>query len=70
MLALTIGLIVFIIFHQRKVIRYQLKLQRMEQDQQSFSSTPLSACRKRKDSVLPPIFTTTPAPSWPPPGYI
>jgi len=34
MLALTIGLIVFIIFHQRKVIRYQLKLQQMEQDQQ------------------------------------
>lgn len=34
MLALTIGLIVFIIFHQRKVIRYQLKLQKMEQDQQ------------------------------------
>src|ERR1700760_2005966 len=34
MLALTIGLIVFIIFHQRKVIRYQLRLQRMEQDQQ------------------------------------
>jgi two-component system NarL family sensor kinase len=34
MLALTIGLIVFIIFHQRKVIRYQQKLQRMEQDQQ------------------------------------
>jgi two-component system, NarL family, sensor kinase len=34
MLALTIGLIVFIIFHQRKVIRYQIKLQRMEQDQQ------------------------------------
>lgn len=34
MLALTIGLIVFIIFHQRKVIRYQLRLQRMEYDQQ------------------------------------
>jgi two-component system, NarL family, sensor kinase len=34
MLALTIGLIVFIIFHQRKVIRYQLRLQRMEEDQQ------------------------------------
>lgn len=34
MLVLTIGLIVFIIFHQRKVIRYQLQLQRMEQDQQ------------------------------------
>src|SRR5580700_411582 len=34
MLALTIGLIVFIIFHQRRVIRYQLRLQRMEQDQQ------------------------------------
>src|SRR5208282_4016441 len=34
MLALTIGLIVFIIFHQRKVIRYQTRLQRMEQDQQ------------------------------------
>lgn len=34
MLVLTIGLIVFIIFHQRKVIRYQLQLQRLEQDQQ------------------------------------
>ncbi|RYE52812.1 MAG: two-component sensor histidine kinase [Sphingobacteriales bacterium] len=34
MLALTIGLIVFIIFHQRKVIRYQGKLQLMEQEQQ------------------------------------
>jgi two-component system, NarL family, sensor kinase len=34
MLALTIGLIVFIIFHQRKVIRYQTRLQKMEQDQQ------------------------------------
>jgi signal transduction histidine kinase len=34
MLALTIGLIVFIIFHQRKVIRYQLRLQQMEHDQQ------------------------------------
>src|ERR1700749_3667364 len=34
MLALTIGLIVFIIFHQRKVIRYQMRLQKMEQDQQ------------------------------------
>jgi signal transduction histidine kinase len=34
MLALTIGLIVFIIFHQRKVIRYQFRLQRMEEDQQ------------------------------------
>jgi two-component system, NarL family, sensor kinase len=34
MLVLTIGLILFIIFHQRKVIRYQLKLQQMEQQQQ------------------------------------
>ncbi len=34
MLVLTIGLILFIIFHQRKVIRYQLKLQTMEQEQQ------------------------------------
>src|SRR4051812_33610903 len=34
MLTLAIGLIVFIIFHQRKVIRYQLQLQKMEQDQQ------------------------------------
>ncbi len=34
MLALTIGLIVFISFHQRKVIRYQKQLQGMEQDQQ------------------------------------
>src|SRR6478672_7408135 len=34
MLTLTIGLIVFIIFHQRKVIRYQSQLQLMEQEQQ------------------------------------
>jgi len=34
MLVLTIGLIVFIIFHQRKVIRYQLTLQKMENEQQ------------------------------------
>jgi signal transduction histidine kinase len=34
MLVLTIGLILFIIFHQRKVIRYQLKLQQMETEQQ------------------------------------
>jgi len=34
MLTLTVGLIVFIIFHQRKVIRYQGTLQRMEQEQQ------------------------------------
>src|ERR1044071_2023636 len=34
MLALTIGLIVFIIFHQRRVIKYQMRLQRMEQEQQ------------------------------------
>src|SRR5689334_17874501 len=34
MLVLTIGLILFIIFHQRKVIRYQARLQQMEQEQQ------------------------------------
>src|SRR5688572_10145054 len=34
MLVLTIGLIVFIIFHQRKVIRYQGTLQKMETEQQ------------------------------------
>src|SRR5260370_35980586 len=34
MMALSIGLIVFITFHQRKVIRYQTQLQKMEQDQQ------------------------------------
>jgi len=34
MLALAIALIVFIIIHQRKVIRFQTTLQKMEQDQQ------------------------------------
>jgi two-component system, NarL family, sensor kinase len=34
MLVLTIGLIMFIIFHQRKVIRFQLRLQEMEKKQQ------------------------------------
>src|SRR5215204_3930753 len=34
MLVLTIGLVLFIIFHQRKIIRYQFRLQHMEQEQQ------------------------------------
>lgn len=34
MLVLVAGLILFIIFHQRKVIRYQTTLQSMEQEQQ------------------------------------
>ena len=34
MLFLAIALIIFIIFHQRKVIRYQLKMQQMEAEQQ------------------------------------
>ena len=34
MLLLTIALIVFIIFHQRRVIRFQLKMQDMEAAQQ------------------------------------
>jgi len=34
MMVMTIGLILFIIFHQRKVIRYQMRLQQMEQEQQ------------------------------------
>ncbi|MBX3239853.1 MAG: two-component sensor histidine kinase [Chitinophagaceae bacterium] len=34
MLALAIGMIIFIIFHQRKVIRYQMQLQEMEEEQQ------------------------------------
>ena len=34
MMVLVIGLVVFIIFHQRKVLRYQMQLQKMEQVQQ------------------------------------
>ena len=34
MLVLTISLVIFIIFHQRRVIRFQTKLQQMEQEQQ------------------------------------
>ncbi|MFN5421624.1 MAG: sensor histidine kinase [bacterium] len=34
MLVLAIGLVVFIVFHQRKVIKYQEQLQRMEEEQQ------------------------------------
>ena len=39
MLVLTIALVIFIIFHQRKVIRYQNKLQQMEQEQQKILLT-------------------------------
>src|SRR6187399_1389805 len=34
MLVLTISLIIFIIFHQRKVIKYQMTLQKLEYEQQ------------------------------------
>ncbi len=34
MMVLVIGLVIFIIFHQRKVLRYQMQLQRLEQAQQ------------------------------------
>src|SRR4030095_1012407 len=34
MLVLAIGLVVFIVFHQRRVIRYQTELQRLEDEQQ------------------------------------
>ena len=34
MLVLAIGLVVFIVFHQRRVIRYQMALQKMEEEQQ------------------------------------
>ena len=34
MLVLAIGLVVFIVFHQRKVIKYQLQLQQLEEEQQ------------------------------------
>lgn len=39
MLILTIGLVLFIIFHQRKVSRYQQTLQKMEQEQQKILLT-------------------------------
>jgi signal transduction histidine kinase len=34
MLILVVGLVVFIVFHQRRVTRYQMQLQRLEQEQQ------------------------------------
>jgi two-component system NarL family sensor kinase len=34
MLVLTIGLIIFVVFHQRKMIKYQLQLKEMEEQQQ------------------------------------
>jgi two-component system, NarL family, sensor kinase len=34
MLVMAIGLVVFIVFHQRRVIRYQMQLQKMEEEQQ------------------------------------
>jgi two-component system, NarL family, sensor kinase len=34
MLVLAIGLVVFIVFHQRRVIKYQMQLQKLEDEQQ------------------------------------
>ena len=63
MLVLVIGLILFIIFHQRKVIRYQQKLQSMEIEQQKaielrrLASTFLIADGEvDKASRLPEVF--------------
>lgn len=39
MLTLAIGMIVFIIFHQRRVIRYQIEFQKMEEMQQQMLLT-------------------------------
>ncbi len=39
MLVLTVGLVMFIIFHQRKVSRYQRTLQKMEEEQQKILLT-------------------------------
>ncbi len=39
MLVLTVGLVLFIIFHQRKVSRYQRTLQKMEEEQQKILLT-------------------------------
>jgi two-component system, NarL family, sensor kinase len=39
MLVLTVGLVLFIIFHQRRVSRYQETVQRMEQEQQKILLT-------------------------------
>ena len=39
MVVLTVSLIIFIVMHQRKVIRYQNKLQQMEQEQQKILLT-------------------------------
>src|SRR4029078_3944863 len=34
MFVMAIGIVVFVIFHQRKVIRYQLQMKRLEEDKQ------------------------------------
>lgn len=39
MVMLVIGLVIFIIFHQRKVLRYQLQLQQLEHEQQKMLIT-------------------------------
>ena len=36
MLTLAIGIIVFVIFHQRKVIRYQLQMKKLESEKQQY----------------------------------
>ena len=34
MLILAVGIIVFVIFHQRKIIRYQMQMKRLEADKE------------------------------------
>ena len=52
MLVLTIGLVVFIIFHQRRVSRYQQTLQRMEQEQQKILLTASSKLQEEERQRL------------------
>ena len=52
MLVLVIGLILFIIFHQRRVIRYQQKLQDMEIESIGSPSRPGAQKRQRARSRI------------------
>ena len=69
MLVLAIGLVVFIVFHQRRVIRYQMQLQKMEEEQQKILLNASIRWQEEERQRIAADCTTMPARCLPQPAF-
>lgn len=60
MMLLTVGLIVFIVLHQRRVKKFNERIQAMEQEQQRLLLNASIKLQKKSVSVWRPICTMMP----------